>query len=138
MSMRLLSDVFPLCHVWLLTLCCLRPRGALCTLGFPSLWSSISVSERVRISDDLSVAMQSSLARAASARASVRLGSSISAFGRSCLVLYLIGFLPAPLSLNLIRSNLGLQPHFGFFFMSSSLALVTPASLDAACLRFMF
>ena len=65
----------------------------------------------------------------------MRLGSSISAFGRSCLVLHLIDFLLAPLSLNLIRSNLGLQPHFGFFFMSSSLALVTPASLDAACLR---
>ena len=77
-------------------------------------------------------------ARAASARASVRLGSSISAVGRSCLVLHLIGFLPASLSLGLIRSNLELQPHFGFFFMSSSLALVTPASLDAACLRFMF
>ncbi len=85
-------------------------------------------------------------ARAASARASVRLGSSISAVGRPCLVLHLIGFLPASLSLGLIRSNLGLQPHFGFFFMSSSLALaassslalVTPASLDAACLRFMY
>ena len=102
------------------------------------LGSPISVSERVRISDDLSVAMRSSLARAASARASVRLGSSISAVGRSCLVLHLIGFLPASLSLGLIRSNLGFQPHFGFFFMSSSLALVTPASLDAACLRFMF
>ena len=102
------------------------------------LGSSISVPERVRISDDLSVAMRSSLARAASARASMRLGSSISAVGRSCLVLHLIGFLPASFSLGLIRSNLGLQPHFGSFFLSSSLALVTPASLDAACLRFMF